>query len=235
MSSPDFCLRSLSERPGRKMFSEVLLHLRSHHRGCGRTGYLTPAIDKYASDNQQQHLALSTSPPFWSMCMICVVGLGVAYPLLLTDRSQTSRKSHSRVTKTKLGQVATPLHDEPTRCRTKLMSFEQCKLKISHVCALLIAYETLLVALHFGSVAPLSVFPDRFIQDCKNHIWRHLILRRVLFRLIQHTHAIRSEHLQAAEECRVSIQPSTGTKTGNCDDRHLQPRIFTKQTKCERI
>jgi hypothetical protein len=37
MSSPDFCLRSLSEIPGRKMFSEVLLHLRSHHRGCGRT------------------------------------------------------------------------------------------------------------------------------------------------------------------------------------------------------
>src|SRR5258708_30640553 len=37
MSSPDFCLRSLSEIPGRKMFSEVLLHLRSHHRACGRT------------------------------------------------------------------------------------------------------------------------------------------------------------------------------------------------------
>src|SRR5260370_12986893 len=36
-SSPDFCLRSLSEIPGRKVFYEGLLHLRSHHRECGRT------------------------------------------------------------------------------------------------------------------------------------------------------------------------------------------------------
>ncbi len=65
-------------------------------------------------------------------------------------------------------------------------------LKISHLCALLIAYETPLVALHFGSISPLSVFPYRFIQDFKNHIWWHLILRRVLFWLIQYTHAILS-------------------------------------------
>ncbi len=37
MSSPDFCLRSLSEIPGRKVFYEALLHFLSHHRGCGRT------------------------------------------------------------------------------------------------------------------------------------------------------------------------------------------------------
>src|SRR6266849_9061276 len=41
MSSPDFCLRSLSEIPGRKVFYEGLLHLRSHHRVCGRTIYPT--------------------------------------------------------------------------------------------------------------------------------------------------------------------------------------------------
>src|SRR5260370_12781929 len=40
-SSPDFCLRSLSEIPGRKVFYEGLLHLRSHHRECGRTDIST--------------------------------------------------------------------------------------------------------------------------------------------------------------------------------------------------
>ena len=60
-------------------------------------------------------------------------------------------------------------------------------MKNLHLFALLIAYYTLLVALHFGSIAPLSVFPSRFIQDFKNHLWRHLILRRVFFRLMQYT------------------------------------------------
>jgi len=59
--------------------------------GVSQEGCLTPAIGKNTSDNQQQHFALSTSPPFWSVCVTCAVGLSVAYPLPLTACSQKGK------------------------------------------------------------------------------------------------------------------------------------------------
>src|SRR5258706_12833914 len=56
MSSHEFCLRSLSERPGHKVFSEVLLHLRSHHRGCGRTRICFLSAPFYVSSHSKSRL-----------------------------------------------------------------------------------------------------------------------------------------------------------------------------------
>src|SRR5260370_26104244 len=85
-----------------------------------------------------------------------------------------------------------------------------------------------LVAVFVVTITKFNVFPDRFVQDFKNHIGGYLVFWRILLWLVQHTHAVIPEHLKTSEEGRVTIKAASGTKARDSDNWHLQSGIFTQ-------